>query len=410
MKHYLSIINLIFLSFLTNFSLNAQSNWSPIFNKGTSGVEDVSFFDDNKGIVVANYQYFITENGGSTWSEPGFVDLGPLLPGAVYLNSDTILIASQNARIYQSTNGGDTFIEVARTTSGGYIYDMDIKGNFGLMCSYNGYVNYSHDRGKTWTLNTTPLTGATLYHIDIVNDNVAIVCGAYGVAYRTTDGGLTWTGIFREENNSALFDFVNENEGYMIVIDTIFKTTNGGVDWNFVSKQNFTKANALYAEDYGENDILYITSKPDNTSKIYKSIDGGINFTLDYETNIQNRKFHEFHRCGNSLYLSSDQGDTSNRVLCLHNIFSTNISENTASPYKIFPNPCDQTMYINGLTVGESYTLSIYSSQGVKINQQTITEGIVNINNLYPGMYFIHIKDKQGKTKVEKVIKLKPSF
>lgn len=156
--------------------------------------------------------------------------MGPLLPGAVYLNSDTILIAAQNARIYQSTNGGDTFIEVARTPIGGYIYDMDIKGNFGLMCSYNGYIAYSHDRGKTWTLNTTPLTGVTLYHIDIVSDNVAIVCGAYGEAYRTTDGGLTWTGIFWEENNSALFDFVNENEGYMIVIDTIFKTTNGGVD------------------------------------------------------------------------------------------------------------------------------------------------------------------------------------
>lgn len=63
-------------------------------------------------------------------------------------------------------------------------------------------------------------------------------------------------------------------------------------------------------------------------------------------------------------------------------------------------------MYINGLTVGESYTLSIYTTEGVKITQQTINEGIVNINDLSPGIYFIQIKDKQGKTNFQKVIKM----
>lgn len=401
---------MISLSLLTNFHLSAQSNWSPIFNKGTSGVLDVSFFDDNKGVVVASYEYYITSDGGTTWSDPKYVDLGSLkLPGAVYLNRDTILIASENARIYQSTNGGDTFIELARSNMYGYIYDMDIKGNFGLMCSYNGYIAYSHDRGKTWTLNTTQLTGVTLHHIDIVSDNVSIVTGGYGEAYRTTDGGLTWHGINIESSEEiyyyARFDFVTETEGYMTVGDTIFKTTDGGLNWNVISTQNFTKMIALYAEDNGENDILYIVDQFDNTSKIYKSTDGGISFTLDYDLNVSSG-FSEFNKCGNSLYLSSSVGDNDNRVFCLHNAFSTNISENTASPYTIFPNPCNQTLYINGLTVGESYTLSIYTSEGVKITQQTITEGILNINDLHPGMYFIHIKDKQGKTKVEKVIKL----
>jgi photosystem II stability/assembly factor-like uncharacterized protein len=108
--------------------------------------------------------------------------------------------------------------------------------------------------------------------------------GGYGTIYKTTDGGVTLTEQFKH----TLYDFdfygiqfLDANIGFVCGEKcTIMKTTNGGTNWSKLpSPDTITTLYALYFYDVNNGYILSTRTSPD-TSRIYKTSNGGITWTL----------------------------------------------------------------------------------------------------------------------------------
>lgn len=125
-------------------------------------------------------------------------------------------------------------------------------------------------------------TNMTLNNVKIFNQNNAIAIGYYGTIMRTTDGGLNWSNPLSTTEATGLdklhyFDmnFFNENTGLMIGdnaggISKIFRTTNMGATWTFVS-QFASNARAMYF-------INQNTGWVGSGTQILKTTNGGSNW------------------------------------------------------------------------------------------------------------------------------------
>jgi len=64
-------------------------------------------------------------------------------------------------------------------------------------------------------------------------------------------------------------------------------------------------------------------------------------------------------------------------------------ADQLATP-KIYPNPADQFINIKGINTGE---LEFYNSSGTLIRKEKLSESVIGVQGLKPGMYFLVIRD-----------------
>ncbi|OGU46864.1 MAG: hypothetical protein A2000_10600 [Ignavibacteria bacterium GWB2_36_8] len=125
-----------------------------------------------------------------------------------------------------------------------------------------------------------------LTSIDFVNDNTGFV-GSFETLYKTTDGGENWDPLpFNKNWYISMIDFINDSVGWAVgtTYDSsgsyaiILKTSNGDYNWS-IQKQIFNIwLGSIYAID--ENN-LYAAGN----NKIYKTSDGGSHW-VDVSPNI----------------------------------------------------------------------------------------------------------------------------
>ncbi len=100
-----------------------------------------------------------------------------------------------------------------------------------------------------WSFINPLPTNVTLKSVKIFDQNNAIAIGYYGTVIRTTNGGINWSNPLTTSALTGLdplhyyydMSFFNENTGLIIGDDggmtsKIFKTTNMGIAWTFVSQ------------------------------------------------------------------------------------------------------------------------------------------------------------------------------
>lgn len=113
----------------------------------------------------------------------------------------------------------------------------------------NGWVGVSSDGGEKWVFNNVKgfekLDFRSLYAFD---ERTAIIANAGSPAniLRTTDGGMNWSIVFKNDHKDAFLDgidFWNEKEG-LLYGDPIngkmllLYTNNGGLSWKEIPEQN----------------------------------------------------------------------------------------------------------------------------------------------------------------------------
>ncbi len=174
--------------------------------------------------------------------------------------------------------------------------------------------------GTTWTTGTIP--GAATYafsNLSAVDANNAWVAmyndatGGGGRIYRTSDGGTTWTqqGTTLWANAASFLNIVHMfdlNNGWAQG-DPIngefemYTTTNGGTTWTLVPGANIPNPTA---GEYGTvdvfttvgNNIIYFGT---NKGRIFKSVDGGLNWTLGGATTLTGIEDIAFSNATNGL-------------------------------------------------------------------------------------------------------------
>lgn len=166
-------------------------------------------------------------------------------------DTNTIYIAAAQGGVWKTTDGGLNWIVLTDTlgsiSSGDVTIDIS---NPDILYYGTGELNYSQD-------------------------------SQYGAGiYKSADGGLSWNKIASASEvgnriSKILTDPVNSNNVYTSTDSGFFRSTNAGLSWN---RTLILDASSLIMSPVNSQ-ILYISSGARNQSKIYKSDNGGLNWT-----------------------------------------------------------------------------------------------------------------------------------
>ena len=185
---------------------------------------------------VANY-FKKSVDSGVTWVDVG--NPSPYYSRGLFISLDQLfVVVGRETTIQRSVNGGGVFTLVHTLPTSGAIQDMcssPSDENFLFACGQYGYVYLSANMGATWS--NVQISGFIasnyLRGIHMVSNLVGWVVGRLSI-YKTTDGGANW--IEQKLLTIEPYDVYAVDENTVYVLEgasngTLWKTTNGGVDW-----------------------------------------------------------------------------------------------------------------------------------------------------------------------------------
>jgi photosystem II stability/assembly factor-like uncharacterized protein len=295
-------------------SLNLGQNWTEI-NNGLTNKYVTSIEIDTNGILyAATYGggIFISTNNGAIWTaiNEGLASLKIKALKIKY--PDTCFAAVEGYGIYRITNRGATKV---RLKNGLWNYDINcitIGDNGSIVVGTNGDgIYYSADGGKTWRRSgyASDLRVITSF---TKNGFGEIFCGTYqGGVFSSADHGLSWVNFKR---NNSLKNVVSVS--YYNNAEPIAGTDRYGIfrydskayeDWRMTSLRDV----GITALARSRQGILF-AGAIDGT--LYKSTDGGANWTSIRSSNNYISAFHSFNNIlfvalnNNKSFKSTDQG------------------------------------------------------------------------------------------------------
>jgi len=219
----------------------AISSWEEHLLSSEVTLKGLHFIDEDTGWASGfassgqNFGFvYTTTDGGDSWM------LSPLVTGAQFggigfIDSQNGWVAADKGRLFQSVDGGNTWIpraDVPIDSSQSLRRIAFVGIDSGWAVGTDGVIVKTIDGGTTWMLQATP-TGHGLSGISFVDNLNGWVGGLNGTVLRTTNGGLGWT-LQNTGTSADLRDisFVDASHGWAVGANgTIIHTTNGGVDW-----------------------------------------------------------------------------------------------------------------------------------------------------------------------------------
>lgn len=129
-------------------------------------------------------------------------------------------------------------------------------------------------------------------------------------------------------------------------------------------------------------------------------------FSVFYETfeNINNPFSYTFTQTGNEAHLIIENADGKKAY---YNSYPLSIQGAQEQKFIVYPNPVQETLFINHLNSSESYSAKVYNLNGNKLLHFNL-DGIqseINVQNLKQGIYFLIIESDTGVKFTHKIIK-----
>jgi len=214
-----------------------------------------------------------TETG--VWTE-----LNPKVPRVTYIglhfvNKDTGWACGQSGAVIKTMDGGSSWTISETPVNNLLLKTHSYNGQIVLVTGYDGIILRSSDGGENFEQITSGVgNGYDLWGVQMVNDTLGWISGAYQTLLKTTDAGLTWQFVNAGLNqNYWSLNFLNEQYGMVPCGGgKILKTTDGGNSWIQVQAGDLR---ALYTIDV--IDIFHIAAAGANGKNVYSS-NGGTNW------------------------------------------------------------------------------------------------------------------------------------
>jgi len=256
-------------------TINVGASWQIINTPGYTGnLWSVEFLNNNYGFIAADGKVLRTTNGGNDW---GIIQAGDNQPLYIVDIIDTLHIAaagyggtSYRGKNLYSNDGGTSWI-----TGGPLTFEPvnDIKyvnrdTGYVVMNNTIGFKTTNH--GQNWT---GSFVGGDWEMLFLKEQNIGYSIGTGLRLYKTENSFENWQRLIINDNFSDIF-FINEETGFAIsgvlsAFQGLYKTTNGGVNWNGIPGPS-------------GDDILFLDSLTGfiGSDVINKTTDGGISWYM----------------------------------------------------------------------------------------------------------------------------------
>ena len=228
-----------------------------------------------------NYGYIIGNTGSiykSTYMGVGWNKLDKVfsdnLTGISVISKDTVFITGTN-KLYVSFDGGKNW-NTTNVTGNSITDSYFTSSTVGHVGCLNGNVFKTIDGGKTWSLKSSNNTSSSnINKIYFADSNTGFISRGYmAEILKTTDAGETWNIISSSSDVINTFFFLDAQNGFCAgEYGVVFKTSNGGTNWEWIGFQNGR---------YGGTDInsVYFIDKSTGFAvglggRIMKTTDGG---------------------------------------------------------------------------------------------------------------------------------------
>ncbi len=375
----------------------------------SQSTDEIEFADCNNGIAAGGSAITVTENGAKTWvakNRPDFANSNTSILGVSYPFLNKAYFAANNGTIYKSTDKGTT-LDPAYQNTAFQMQDVQAIGQdtvYALGYSAFSVANISKkstffrsfNNGATWAAVDIiapgpfpPSTVApTLRKMSFGSKDVGYAVGTTNSIYKTADAGATWTRI-------SPFPAIN------------------------LSPAGFTSAAVTYTDVFAldANTVFAVGNMFTNVNnrRIYKSIDGGANWT-DISSNLPtlvetgNLNGVLFHDANNGyvvlpggVLIRTTNGGTSWTV---HIAPSSVLTEHLAFAPKVAPpgvSMANRRLFVSGfginspapiLEFGNPTQTQVSATETVTMASCTVTNGgsitLAATGGLAPYMYSIN--------------------
>lgn len=382
------IFTLLFLQFGLQF-LNAQ--WVQQTSNTNNALLNIKFYDNNTGFISGHGGVILkTTNSGSNWTMTDLGLSGKFMNGLCVVNQNVIYSVGFYETILKSTNGGVNWTFIRNGPYGqGHSYEgvYFINENTGWICGSGSLIFKTTNGGVSFDSVNIPV--GYLFDIYFRNENEGLVCGEAATMYKTTNGGLNWQEIIvpvgTEAANFNRMSIINNNIVYTqgVQNNKLYKSTNFGNSWDSVARVQ------------GADDSYTLCFPNELTGwcagsfgLMFKTTNGGYNWQQVNLSNFNTAYFRGFWFKNDSTgWAVGGLG----KLLYTTNGGATYIENNynTIKDFTLFqnyPNPFNSNTVLQfEVRKKDNYTIKVFDILGRIIKE-------FNYNNLSPGNYKINFE------------------
>ena len=250
------------------------AGWSKITSLPAGNFKDIFFTDNSNGFAVSANGIYKSVNGGTNWTKLSSTN-AINLTGIGALNNNNVCFLNGTTSIAVTQDGGTTFTNPVYYNPGG------VDAGFSSCFFASANSCYFASDQYMWKSVDAGLTIDTIFHFSdiatssslfFLNDSEGWVLRLNGV-YKTTDGGESWGIDTTLIDGYGKIQFLDSNNGYFSNYGTVNKTTDAGLNWQPVYQSTLQVFTDL---DFITVDEGYCALN----NKILKTTDAGATWTI----------------------------------------------------------------------------------------------------------------------------------
>lgn len=382
-------------------STNNGATWTTHIEDVTmSNLFQASFSGSNTGLIVGKGQsgsgvfldvMYRTNDYGVTW-ERKTVSGGY---NAVHMLTDGRALTSRGniSQVSYSTDFGDTWVNIA----GPNITQQFIAKAAWLRSRDDFFVGggnffasdglYRFQTGTGWTHNATV---GNVKFIAFYDNNIGILTNVNNLAYKTIDGGATWTSINYNGGTHDSIQMTGPDTYY--IGDRI--TTDGGQTFQFNTHPGTILSFRYFTPSYA----LGMNSNGD----VYKTVDSGVTWQLilDPATNVGTNYFITEE----TIYSFGANSDI--YTLNVSSFLNTNEHTLTLDKTTLYPNPVNDYFIIasNGTNATKVVIYDLNGRMVKNCSLDTVSTQIA-FDEAKSGIYFAHVYHGDVLVTIHKLVK-----
>lgn len=388
--------------YLTTDGGNNWSKQSTAFNQESPFPDFIYFWDENEGVAVgdafpdSNFEIYTTSNGGNLWSRVSESNIPESKNEYSWNNHEafrivgnSIFFLTNTARLFKSENKGATWkvINTPFHNASDSILTFDFKDQEnGLIafCSPDGAnkkIYRTTDGGKTWKNLTSTNYFQRIKYIPLANAYVSTNING-GLSY-SCDDGQTWTSVSYFDNTKLRI--AEDGHSGKLFLGGMGKLFNSSDFFSIFPEDITVESQASNNKSFEINSNTGWTVSCDQSWLTFDKISGIGNSSIKLSVSENNSANYR----NATIRILSESGD-SKTIIVTQKSKSTGITHESLSDIKIYPNPAQSMLSIEGGKPNGQ--ISIYDTSGRLLLKATNQNNQVDISSLNSGLYIIRIE------------------